>query len=154
MANLSNQRKLASRILDCGLDRVWLNPEASEEIASAITREDIRGLIEKGTIKAKPIRGVSRGRARALDAKRKYGHCKGHGSRKGKKGARNPRKEQWVKKIRALRRRLHELRADGVLDKSVYCRLYRKAKGGEYRSVAHLESHLGSEKLLTKEEAR
>jgi len=151
MSDLFNQRKLASKVLECGLDRVWLNPEASEEIASAITREDIRGLIEKGTIKAKPIKGVSRGRARARAIKRKYGHCKGQGSRKGKKGARTPRKEQWIKKIRALRNRLKELRADGALDKSVYCRLYRKAKGGEYRSVSHLNSHLESEKMLKKE---
>ncbi|HPS88774.1 MAG TPA: 50S ribosomal protein L19e, partial [Methanosarcina vacuolata] len=43
MSDLANQRRLASKILECGLDRVWLNPEASEEIASAITREDIRG---------------------------------------------------------------------------------------------------------------
>lgn len=150
MSDLANQRRLASKVLGCGLDRVWLNPEASEEIASAITREDIRGLIEKGTIKAKPVRGVSRGRARALAAKRKYGHCKGHGSRKGKKGARTPSKELWIKKIRALRRRLKELRAEGALEKSVYCRLYRKAKGGEYRSVSHLNSHLESEKLLKK----
>jgi len=56
-----------------------------------------------------------------------------------------------MKKIRALRRRLKELRAEGSLEKSVYCRLYRKAKGGEYRSVSHLNSHLGSEKLLKKE---
>lgn len=151
MSDLSNQRKLASKVLECGLDRVWLNPEASEEIASAITREDIRGLIEKGTIKAKPVKGISRGRARVLAAKRSYGHRKGHGSRKGKKGARTPKKEQWIKKIRALRRRLKELRADGALEKSVYCRLYRKAKGGEYRSVSHLNSHLESEKLLKKE---
>lgn len=150
MSDLANQKRLASKILECGLDRVWLNPEASEEIASAITRDDIRELIENGTIKAKPVKGVSRGRARALAAKRKYGHCKGHGSRKGKKGARTPKKEQWIKKIRALRRRLKELRAEGELDKSTYCRLYRKAKGGEYRSVAHLNSHLGSEKLLKK----
>ena len=150
MSDLANQRRLASKILECGLDRVWLNPDASKEIASAITREDIRGLIEKGTIKAKPVKGVSRGRARALAAKRKYGHRKGHGSRKGTKGARTPKKELWIKKIRALRRRLKELRADGNVDKSTYCRLYRKAKGGEYRSVAHLNSHLGSEKTLKK----
>jgi len=151
MSDLFNQRRLASKVLECGLDRVWLNPEALVEIASAITREDIRGLIEKGTIKIKPVRGVSRGRARALAAKRNYGHCKGHGSRKGKKGARTPKKEQWIRKIRALRRRLKELRAEGMLDKSVYCKLYRKAKGGEYRSVSHLNSHLGSEKMLKKE---
>ena len=151
MSDLFNQRRLASKVLECGLDRVWLNPEAREEITAAITREDIRGLIEKGTIKIKPVRGISRGRARALAAKRNYGHCKGQGSRKGKKGARTSKKEQWIKKIRALRRRLKELRAEGMLDKSVYCRLYRKAKGGEYRSVSHLNSHLGSEKMLKKE---
>ena len=151
MSDLFNQRRLASKIFECGFDRVWLNPEAFEEIASAITREDVRGLIEKGTIKIKPVKSVSRGRARVLAAKRNYGHCKGHGSRKGKKGARTPKKDQWIKKIRALRKRLKELRAEGMLDKSVYCRLYRKAKGGEYRSVSHLNSHLESEKMLKKE---
>ncbi|WP_129599030.1 50S ribosomal protein L19e [Methanohalophilus profundi] len=142
MTNLTNQRRIASKVLGCGLNRVWLDPEALEDIAAAITREDIRELVESGNIKSAPVKGVSRGRARARDAKRKYGHRKGHGSRKGKKGARNPRKEQWMKKIRALRRRLKELRDDGTLDRSTYCKVYRKAKGGEYRSVAHLEAHL------------
>lgn len=142
MTNLTNQRRIASKVLGCGLHRVWLDPEALEDIAAAITREDIRELVESGNIKSAPVKGVSRGRARARDAKRKYGHRKGHGSRKGKKGARNPRKEQWMKKIRALRRRLKELRDDGTLDRSTYCKVYRKAKGGEYRSVAHLETHL------------
>ncbi len=146
MANLTNQKKLASKVMGCGMNRVWLDPNASEEIAGAITREDIRGLVEGGQIKAVPARGVSRGRARVRDAKRKYGHRKGHGSRKGRKGARNPRKEQWMKKIRALRRRLKEMREEGVLDRSTYCLVYRKAKGGEYKSVAHLESHLAIKK--------
>ncbi len=152
MTDLSNQKRIASKVLDCGVHRVWMDPEASEDIAVAITREDIRGLIANGTIKAVRAKGVSRGRARVRDAKRKYGHRKGHGSRKGKKGARNPRKEQWIKKIRALRKRLKELRADGSLDKTVYCKLYRKAKGGEYRSLAHLDSHLESQKLIKREE--
>ncbi|WP_440952516.1 50S ribosomal protein L19e [Methanococcoides sp. FTZ1] len=146
MTDLSNQKKLAAKVLGCGVHRVWMDPEASAEVAVAITREDIRGLIASGSIKAEAVKGVSRGRARERDAKRKYGHRKGHGSRKGRKGARNPRKEQWMKKIRALRRRLKELRADGTLDKSTYCKVYRKAKGGEYRSLAHMEAHLKIEK--------
>lgn len=152
MTDLSNQKRIASKVLDCGVHRVWMDPEASEDIAVAITREDIRGLIANGTIKAVDAKGVSRGRARVRDAKRKYGHRKGHGSRKGKKGARNPKKEQWIKKIRALRKRLKELRADGSLDKTAYCKLYRKAKGGEYRNLAHLNSHLESQKLIKREE--
>lgn len=146
MADLSNQKKLAAKILDCGVNRVWVNPEASDDVESAITREDVRELVENGNIKAQPVKGVSRGRARERDAKRKYGHRKGYGSRKGKKGARNPEKEQWMKKIRALRKRLKELRDDGTLDRSTYCKLYRQAKGGQFRSTAHLESHLGVER--------
>ncbi len=152
MTDLSNQKRMASEILKCGVHRVWMDPTASEEIAVAITREDIRTLIQNGSIKAQKVKGVSRGRARLRDAKRKYGHQKGHGSRKGKKGARNPTKEQWMKKIRALRKRLKELRAEGALDKSAYCKIYRKAKGGEYRNVAHLESHLESQNLIKKQE--
>ena len=57
-----------------------------------------------------------------------------------------------MKKIRAIRKKLKEMRADGSLDKSTYCKVYRKAKGGEYRSVAHLQSHLESEKLIKSKE--
>ena len=144
MANLKNQRRMASQILNCGHDRVWMDPEAAEKISEAITREDVRGLISEGVIKAKKIRGVSRGRARLLAEKQKYGHRKGPGSRKGKKGARTPSKELWMKKIRALRKKLKEMRADETLDKKSYCRFYRKAKGGEFRNVAHLEAHIKS----------
>ncbi|ETA68674.1 MAG: large subunit ribosomal protein L19e [Methanolobus sp.] len=152
MTDLSNQKRIAAAVMDCGVNRVWLDPEAAEDIAVAITRADIRELIEAGSIKAVQVKGVSRGRARVRDAKRKYGHRKGHGKRKGKKGARNPRKEQWMKKIRALRKELKQMREDGSLDRSTYCKVYRKAKGGEYRSVAHLKAHLESEKLIKHEE--
>ena len=57
-----------------------------------------------------------------------------------------------MKRIRAIRAKLKELRADGSLEKSTYCKIYRKAKGGEYRSVAHMVSHLESQKLLKREE--
>ncbi|WP_292466223.1 50S ribosomal protein L19e [Methanolobus sp.] len=152
MTDLTNQKRIASEVLGCGFHRVWLDPEAAADIAVAITRADIRELVTAGSIKAIPVKGVSRGRARERDAKRKYGHRKGHGKRKGTKGARNPRKEQWMKKIRALRKELKQMREDGSLDRSTYCKVYRKAKGGEYRSVAHLKAHLESEKLIKHEE--
>ena len=144
MSDLKNQRVIAAHVLDVGVNRIWMDHEAAEEIATAITRQDIKELIQKGVIKARPIIGVSRGRARKLDAKRAYGHRKGHGSRKGAKGARNPKKQLWMKKIRALRRRLHELKDENTIDTSTYCKMYRKAKGGEYRNVAHMEAHIES----------
>jgi large subunit ribosomal protein L19e len=144
MTDLRNQRNVAAKVLKVGVNRIWLNPDNAEAIAKAITREDIRELISDGIITAKPVKGVSRGRTRLIDVKRKYGHRKGHGSRKGAKGARNSRKHQWMKKIRSLRRRLYELRSDETIDRSTYQKMYRKAKGGEYRNVAHMETHIES----------
>jgi len=149
MTDLANQRRLAAEVLEIGVNRVWLNPEASKDIAAALTREDIRKLIEEDKVGARPIKGVSRGRARKVDETRAYGHRKGHGSRSGAKGARRPKKQQWMKKIRALRSRLRELRETQKIDATTYRKLYVKAKGGEYRSRAHLDSHI--EQLKVKE---
>ena len=142
MTDLANQRRLAAEVMDIGVNRVWLNPEASKDIAAALTREDIRKLIEEGKVDKKPIKGVSRGRARKLHEARAYGHRKGYGSRNGAKGARRPKKEMWMKKIRALRSMLRELRDTKTIDVSTYRKLYTKAKGGEYRSRAHLKAHI------------
>lgn len=146
MTDLANQRRLAAEVMDIGVNRVWLDPEASKDIAAALTREDIRKLIEEGKVDKRDIKGISRGRARKVDEARAYGHRKGHGSRSGAKGARRPKKEQWMKKIRALRNRLKELRDNSAIDVSTYRKLYRKAKGGEYRSRAHLDAHIEQQK--------
>lgn len=149
MADLANQRRLAAEVMDIGVHRVWIDPEASKDIAAALTREDVRKLISEGKIAKREIKGVSRGRARKVDETRAYGHRKGHGSRSGAKGARRPKKEQWMKKIRALRSLLNELRENNTIDVPTYRKLYAKAKGGEYRSRAHLKSHI--EQLKGKE---
>lgn len=149
--DLANQKRLASKVLGVGETRVWINSEKLEDVSKAITREDIRGLIEQGVIKRKPVTGISRGRAKERAAKRAKGHRKGHGSRKGAKGARSPKKEQWMKRIRALRKRLKNLRDEGKISSNAYRKLYLKAKGGEFRSVAHLNAHLKAQGLFKEE---
>ncbi|HIE31474.1 MAG TPA: 50S ribosomal protein L19e [Methanosarcinales archaeon] len=148
MTDLSTQRRIAANILGIGVHRVWLDPAEAEGIALATTRSDIRDLIGSDAIRSKPVKGVSRGRARQRDEKLRYRHRSGHGSRKGKKGARTPGKREWITKIRALRARLRELRDDGTLPKNVYCKMYRRAKGGEYKSVAHINAHLTAQGYL------
>jgi large subunit ribosomal protein L19e len=153
MPDFSTHRRLAAAELNVGESRVWINPdpEVAGEIADAITHEDIRAQIDAGNIKAKPKKGNSRARFRARAAKRAYGHCKGPGHRKGAKGARTPRKEQWMAKIRALRKRLRELREGGQIDQHTYRMLYRKSKGGEYRSTAHLNAYIKAKGLSRSE---
>ncbi|MDM7940448.1 MAG: 50S ribosomal protein L19e [Methanothrix sp.] len=149
MPDFTTQRRLAAAELAVGESRVWINPdpEVAGDLADAITREDIRSQINMGNIKAKPKKGNSRARFRARAAKRAYGHCKGAGRRKGAQGARTPHKEQWMTKIRALRRRLRELRDDDQIDRHTYRLLYRKSKGGEYRSISHLNAYIKAKSL-------
>ena len=143
MSDLSAQKRLAADELDVGEGRVWLDPDAQEAIADAITREDIRDLIDQGTIRAKDAKTNSRGRARERAAKRSYGHRRGAGSRKGKAGARQNTKDDWKARIRAQRARLKELRDDeDVLDATEYRTLYNKASGGEFADVARLEAYI------------
>jgi len=142
MTDLSAQKRLAADVLDVGENRVWFDPAAQEDIAEAITREDVRALVREGTIRAAGARGNSRGRARERDAKRAYGHRKGPGTRKGTAGARQDSKARWRDGIRAQRRRLRELRDAGELSRSDYRELYDKAGGGEFRSVRYLENYI------------
>ena len=142
MTDLGAQRRLAADILDVGKNRVWFDPDSQGEIAQAITREEIRELVADGLIQAKDAQGNSRGRARARNEKRAYGHRKGPGKRKGTKGARENEKTKWQKQIRAQRRTLRELRDQGDLSPTEYRELYRKAGGGEFRSVRYLLNYV------------
>ena len=142
MSDLTAQKRLAADVLDVGKSRVWFDPAEQEEVADAITREDIRDLVERGIVQAKDPKGNSRGRARERNEKRAYGHRKGPGTRKGTAGARQNSKEDWESRIRAQRRVLRELRDDGELTPSQYRELYAKASGGEFRSVAYMETFI------------
>ena len=142
MTDLSAQKRLAADVLDVGKNKLWFDPERQDDIAEAITREDIRELVDEGVVRAEEPQGNSRGRARERQQKRSYGHQKGAGSRKGKAGARHDPKDDWQSRIRALRARLKELREAGDLDPSTYRSLYDKAGGGEFDSVADLERYI------------
>jgi len=133
--DLKNQRRMAAEILDCGENRVWIDPNRAEDLADAITRADIRTAIESGTIKALPKAGISKGRTRHNAAQR----------RKGRAGARNPSKRDWIQTIRPIRAELRDLRDTGKISKSVYREFYMKAKGGVFKSRNHLLTHLRTE---------
>ena len=150
MTDLQHQKSLAAKVLHVGVGRIWLDPEESDAIAEAVTREDIRDKIEEGIIDKKPVKGVSKGRARIKAEKRRYGHRRGHGKRKGAKYARLPKKRRWIVKIRAQRKLLKTLREDNTLDRTTYRMIYNKAGGGEFRDLNHLNTFIESH--ITKEE--
>lgn len=151
MTDLRNQVRLASEILGVGRSRVWIDPLHTDDVAEAVTRADVRKLIHKGTIKAAPTTGVSRARANKIALQKEKGRRRGPGSRKGAKGARSPRKARWIRTIRPQREVLRTLRETKAITPAVYRVYYLKAKGGSFRSRAHLVSHMKTDGVLAQD---
>ena len=145
--NLTSQRKLAASVLDCGIYRVWIDPERMDEVSLAITRDEIRKLIKDKAIKALPENSQSRGRARVLAEKKKKGRRTGPGSKKGKKYSVVSKKSRWINRIRAQRKHLVGLRDRRIITVNTYRNLYRKAIGGEFRSVTVLVRYINDNNL-------
>ena len=140
--SLKSQRRLASQILKVGESRIWIDPDRTGDVEIAISREEIRRLIHEGAIKRVPATSVSRARARFIHEKKKKGLRRGPGTRKGASTARISKKETWMTKIRALRKRLHELKVHRTITQVSYRQLYAMAGSGVFRSVADLERHI------------
>lgn len=150
MTNLTSQRRLASRILDIGQNRVWIDPARVEDVEGAITREEVRKLIHEKIIKTLPEKGVSRSRAKAVLEKKRKGRRKGPGSHVGSAHAGVSKKDAWMLKIRSLRKRLRALKASRVITETTYTQYYRMAGSGRFSSVADLERYLKAHDLWRK----
>lgn len=142
-------RRLAAEIMGVGESRVWIDPERLEDVATAISREDVKRLIHDGVILKRPAATPSRGRVRIRHLKKKRGRRRGYGSRKGK---RFDEKDIWIAHVRAQRRFIRMLRDKGYMDSKTYRRLYRLIKGGMFRSLSHLKLYIDEHGLVKKGE--
>jgi large subunit ribosomal protein L19e len=136
--------------LKVGQDRVWIDPTKIEDVEAAITREEIRKLIHEGVIKPLKEKGVSRARARIVRKKKKKGLRRGLGSRSGAAKAKISKKEAWMNKVRALRKRLRELKTNKIITEGTYRKLYTMVKSGKFTSVADMERFLKAHDLWRK----
>ena len=146
--NVSAQKRMAAEILKCGENRVYIDPYYIEEIKLAITREDIRSLIKEGAIQKRYKKGISKTRKNIRHERKKKGRARGIGKRKGKKGARTPKKKAWMKRIRPQRRELKKLRDRKVITTATYRKLYKNAKGGMFNSVAQMNRYIKEKELM------
>ena len=143
--NVAFQRRMAAEVLKVGVNKVWIDPTKLNEVKAALTKEDIRELINQGVIKVRPFEGVSRARAREREEKERK---RGPGSKKGKKTALYSRKKSWMDRIRAIRFYLRLMKSEGVIDKSLYRDLYKKASGGMFNSKRAVYLYLEMNRIL------
>ena len=147
VVNLRAKKRLAARVTGVGVHRIKFDSDHLDDVADAITRENIRSLITANTIQIKSFTGTSRGRAQnKKDQKNKRGSKPG--AKQGRKGARIGKKEIYVAKVRSLRRLLKIAKERKDITNPEFWSLYKKVGGNTVRNKAHLR--LLIEETITK----
>lgn len=144
------QKRLAAHIMNCSPQRVVFDTEKLTEIKEAITKFDIRRLINKGIITRAPIQGIAKFRTRHAMAQKRKSRRTGQGSRKGSANARADDKLQWMRLVRAQRDLLKRLRDHKLITPETFNTMYMKSKGGFFRSIRHLKLFLQEQELFAK----
>ncbi len=150
--DLSVQKRLAAEILGVGVNNIKFDEERIDLVQEAFTREDIRALIKDGVIYYEKPHRNSRGRINRVKRQKKKGRRRGHGSRKGSKDARVDSRRMWINRIRKIRRYLKYLKDNDIIDTRTYRMLYRRAKGGAFRTFESLKHYMETEGILKRKE--
>jgi large subunit ribosomal protein L19e len=137
-------KRIASQILGRGENALRLRPESMDEIKKAITRDDVRKLIESGAIVA--VKPKSELHKRAKVERRKRGIGKRKGSAKARRG------RVWEKKVRSQRFLLKRLKLMKKIDNPTFKRYYLLIKGNAFPDKRSLLLHLSDEGIKISED--
>lgn len=137
--SMETVRRLAADIMNVGQNRVRISPDGAKDALGALTRTDVRSLIEKGLITKVPVIGRASSRKRSTRGRGRV------------RNARVSEKELWMQKIRSQRKLLFDLLEKGVIPKSEKWVLYGKVKSGIFKNKRGFLLYLSDNKLLPKD---
>ncbi|MDD5172097.1 MAG: 50S ribosomal protein L19e [Candidatus ainarchaeum sp.] len=133
---IATVRRLAADILSVGQNKVKISPDGLKEAEGALTRADVKGLIDKGIVtKLKP-----QGRASTRRVTRR-----GRGRRKG---ITSDSKDVWMDKVRSQRKFLAMMVSTSALRKEAKREIYNKVKSGIFRNKRAMLLYLKDNKFV------
>ena len=128
--NLRKKKELAARVLGIGKGRIVFIQSRSEDIKEAITKQDIRDLVQDKAIIVKEIKGRKNIRKKA---RRSTGNIR-------KKV--NTRKQDYVIMTRKLRGYVRELQKQGNLSREEIIEIRKRIRNKAYKSKANLKEYI------------
>lgn len=111
-----------------------MDPNETNELSLANSRQNVRKLVKDGFIMRKPVKIHSRARARLHAEAVKKGRHTGPGKRCGTREARMPTKVLWIRRLRVLRRLLKKFRDGKKIDHTQYHQFYLASKGNQFKN--------------------
>jgi large subunit ribosomal protein L19e len=130
--NLSKKKSLAVKTLEVGKDRIVFVKSRIEEIKDAITKQDIRDLVESGAILIKQ----KKGRKKVIKNKKR----KTMGKIRKKV---NKRKQDYVKLTRKLRDYVLKLKKQEKISCEEFKEIRKKIRNKVFKSKANLKEYIG-----------
>jgi len=130
--NLRNKKTLAAKVFGVGKGRIFFVPERRDIIKEAMTRQDLKSLVNDGGIIIKEKSG------RKKKVKRKNPRKTGKIKLK-----RNLRKRRYLTLTRKLRAYIKELKKRGLIEKQKVQEIRKKIRNKDFKSLAHLKTYLG-----------
>ncbi len=144
--NLRSKKQLAANTFGVGKSRIMFVNERIEEIKEAITKQDMRNLLQDGAIIIKEVKGRSKNVGKKK--KRKFS--------KRRKNV-NTRKKDYVILTRKLRKLISDRKKKGEINKEEEKKLRNRIRNKMFKSKAHLKEYMGgieSEKKPKKKKKR
>tara|TARA_B100001287_G_scaffold258394_1_gene244751 strand:+ start:65 stop:517 length:453 start_codon:yes stop_codon:yes gene_type:complete len=148
--NLKLQKELASKITGAGKSRIVINSAEADKVKEAITKADVRDLIDQKVITIKAAKSNSRVRARLRVIAKKKGRQRGPAKKSGRKTARSKPKDNWISRVRLQRKLLKSFKSRGLITSSTWKNLYLKSKGGFFRHKRQMLQYMEQNKLFNK----
>jgi large subunit ribosomal protein L19e len=136
-------KRIAAELLKRGESKVRINTLALEKASKAMTREDVKRLIQDGSVYALKEKHNLSLSSKKLKLRRAKGRSRGQGRRKGSDKARQGR--TWEKKVRSQRLFLKQLKLTGKIDKAAFRKYYMLIKGNSFTDKASLLRRLEEE---------